>query len=108
MISDSITDRLFALSRENKDKEVCGLITIGGDIHTIENVAMEKGTCFLFHKLKYLQLVSTLMKANKDIFCIFHTHPSNISTPSQADREYAARSQYPSLIVTDYELRWVN
>lgn len=105
-LDDKILDELYALAVYSPNKEVCGVVDTAGFIHQVTNDA--KGNdCFLFNKLEYLRLLVSLHKSDRAVFCIFHTHTSNSSTPSKADEDFAKRSKFPSLIVTKYEHRWV-
>lgn len=106
-IADTVT-KLMLFAKLNPDKEVCGLLDTEGDIYPVDNEAKEPQNCFVFNKRQYIQTLRDIKEREREVLCVYHTHPSGDATPSKADVEFAHRCQFPSLVVTHQEYRWVH
>lgn len=104
MVSKFVESQLKMIA-EAAQEEICGFVTTREDIVVVPNVAKDPRSNFVFHKRRYLQSLREVREDGEDILCFFHTHPSGISTPSKADRDFADRALFPSLIVTKNEVR---
>lgn len=89
--------------------ECCGLIEGVVDesgwhvhrVHESRNAAIEPERHFLIDPLVQLRVMRELRGTGRDIIGCYHSHPSGVASPSEADRREAVDDDFVWLIVSN-------
>ena len=93
-----LINKLLHLAQASQDHEICGLISKSSTseygYYPINNVAENPDKRFLMAPDEQLAAMTDIRKQGKELFAIYHSHPSAPAFPSAMDIE---QSNYPDL-----------
>lgn len=107
MLSKDILTHLYTLASNSPTREICGVLTEDLQLMPVANVAKDNQQ-FIMDKREFFKILNKLREENRRVLAIYHSHPNNDPTPSQADIDSSRRTGYNYLIVTTNQYKWVD